>query len=261
MGTIGYVSPEQQYGLKVDERTDEYSLAAVCYELLTGRRPLGSFRPPSRLNRRLGRDLDRVVMRGLAEEPKNRYAGVGEFVTAVDHALSASIRRGRLARRVLASAAATLAAVGALALVVGVGPKSRSVERPARIAPPSPGKPQAAGAVAAPVKAKPIAPPAPARERSRQLTRLIELRAYALWVKRGSPTGRAGQAAQLPNWLDAEREVVNQVKLRAYDYWVKQGRPTGPAGEAVSEKNMRAAESALLEETEAEMRRHPIKKQ
>ena len=37
LGTPGYVSPEQQYGLKIDERTDQYSLAALGYELLTGR--------------------------------------------------------------------------------------------------------------------------------------------------------------------------------------------------------------------------------
>ena len=29
LGTPGYVSPEQQYGLKIDERTDQYSLAAL----------------------------------------------------------------------------------------------------------------------------------------------------------------------------------------------------------------------------------------
>src|SRR6516165_1987127 len=58
LGTVGYVSPEQQYGLKVDERTDQYSLAALCYELLTGKRPLGSFPPPSKLNPGLPHGLD-----------------------------------------------------------------------------------------------------------------------------------------------------------------------------------------------------------
>ena len=30
----GYRSTEQQYGLKIDERTDQYSLSALGYELL-----------------------------------------------------------------------------------------------------------------------------------------------------------------------------------------------------------------------------------
>ena len=59
-GDVGYVSPEQQYALKVDERTDQYSLAALSYELLTGRRPLGVVPAPSRSNPRLSRELDAV---------------------------------------------------------------------------------------------------------------------------------------------------------------------------------------------------------
>src|SRR5262249_10573318 len=34
LGTPGYVSPEQQYGLDVDERADQYSLAALTYEMM-----------------------------------------------------------------------------------------------------------------------------------------------------------------------------------------------------------------------------------
>src|SRR5262249_2815936 len=88
MGTIGYVSPEQQYGLEVDERTDQYSLAALTSDLLTGRRPLGVFPHPSRLNPRLPRALDAVILRGLSEEPKNRFGSVREFAVALDRALS-----------------------------------------------------------------------------------------------------------------------------------------------------------------------------
>ena len=111
MGTVGYVSPEQQYGLKVDERTDEYSLAALCYELLTGRRPLGSFPPPSQLNLQLNRELDTVILRGLAEEPKNRFKSVREFVAAFDQALAASSRKARLLN---------LAVAGLIAILLGV---------------------------------------------------------------------------------------------------------------------------------------------
>jgi hypothetical protein len=94
--------------------------------------------------------------------------------------------------------------------------------------------------------------------RSRDLNRLIELRAYQIWVKRGRPTGRAGEAVKNANWLEAERLVLEEIKNKAFQIWDRQGRPSGAAGEAVSEKNMRAAESALLKETEAAMRRNPI---
>ena len=75
MGTVGYVSPEQQYGLKVDERTDQYSLAALCYELLTGRRPLGSFPPPSQFES--ATDPPGSTRSFCGDWPKNPRTGSG----------------------------------------------------------------------------------------------------------------------------------------------------------------------------------------
>ena len=85
------MSPEQRYGLKVDERCDQYSLAAVAYELLTGRRPLGtSFEPPSRYNRGLASGVDEAILRALSEDRDERFATVAAFAEALDHGLATS---------------------------------------------------------------------------------------------------------------------------------------------------------------------------
>jgi eukaryotic-like serine/threonine-protein kinase len=95
MGTPGYVSPEQQYNLKVDERADQYSMAAVFYELLTGRKPLGKFGPPSRYNLEVGPEVDSVLMRGLSEDRDERFASVEEFGAMLAHALETPRARQR----------------------------------------------------------------------------------------------------------------------------------------------------------------------
>ena len=122
LGTPGYVSPEQQYGLKIDERTDQYSLAALGYELLTGRRPLGQFLPPSRHNVQLPRELDLVILRGLAEEPRDRYPSVAAFLTAFEQSLTTSPRKGLGGRLAVTGLLVILLVVASAAAFVTFGP-------------------------------------------------------------------------------------------------------------------------------------------
>ncbi|WP_145262637.1 bifunctional serine/threonine-protein kinase/formylglycine-generating enzyme family protein [Planctomycetes bacterium Pan216] len=89
LGTESYLAPEQRYHLPVDERADQYSLAFVAYEMLTGRLPLGVLKPPSARSVQLTEDVDRVLLRGLQEEPEDRFASVEEFARELDAALAA----------------------------------------------------------------------------------------------------------------------------------------------------------------------------
>ena len=45
IGTPQYMSPEQGQGLKIDGRSDEYSLAVMAYEMIVGRPPFEAETP------------------------------------------------------------------------------------------------------------------------------------------------------------------------------------------------------------------------
>ncbi len=250
--------PSSSIPWRSNERTDQYSLAAMSYELLTGRRPLGMFPPPSRLNPRVSRGLDAVILRGLSEEPKDRLRSVREFVAALDQGLSSSSWRARRLSLAVVVSFAVLFSAALLAWILGVGSKGDGGNEPRSTQPdPAGNLPVANPGPARPAKA-PDDPQAKIPERSPELTRLLELRAYIIWDRSGRPTGPAGEAVKEKNWLEAERQIHNEVQVRAYQIWVRMGSPTGAAGESVREKNLRAAEAELLKETEEELLRHPI---
>lgn len=90
LGTPDYMAPEQRAHLTLDGRADQFALAVVAYEMLTGRRPIGHFKPASQLNRRLHRSVDAALARGLADDPDDRFASTRAFAEALDTALARS---------------------------------------------------------------------------------------------------------------------------------------------------------------------------
>jgi tRNA A-37 threonylcarbamoyl transferase component Bud32 len=97
MGTPYYMSPEQAAALPVDHRSDLYTMGAVLFELLTGRRLVeakgrpGILRavvsePPTPLraaNPHAPAALEAVLQRVLAKEPARRFTDARAFADAL----------------------------------------------------------------------------------------------------------------------------------------------------------------------------------
>ncbi|GJF13628.1 serine/threonine-protein kinase PknB [Mycolicibacterium cyprinidarum] len=95
IGTAQYLSPEQARGVKVDARSDVYSLGCVLYEVLTGEPPFVGDSPvavayqhvredpvpPSERHSGISPELDAVVLKALAKNPDNRYQTAAEMRT------------------------------------------------------------------------------------------------------------------------------------------------------------------------------------
>jgi serine/threonine protein kinase/class 3 adenylate cyclase/tetratricopeptide (TPR) repeat protein len=94
MGTASYMSPEQARGLKVDERTDIFSLGIVIYEMVTGTTPFSgetvsdviasllTSEPPALASNssQVSPELERIVLRALVKDRDKRYQTVNDLL-------------------------------------------------------------------------------------------------------------------------------------------------------------------------------------
>ena len=97
MGTPSYMSPEQVQGTTISGRADQFSLAVIAYEVLTGEKPfVAEYLPtllfkivreepllPQRLNPTLGPKVGSVLHKALSKNPADRYETCTEFVNAL----------------------------------------------------------------------------------------------------------------------------------------------------------------------------------
>ena len=94
LGSVHYISPEQAKGGYTDSRSDIYSLSVVMYEMMTGRPPFDGESPvavaiqhinggapkPSSLNPNIPVGMEQIILKGMALEPKDRYASATEMI-------------------------------------------------------------------------------------------------------------------------------------------------------------------------------------
>jgi serine/threonine-protein kinase len=117
LGTPPYLSPEQAECGIVDARSDQYSLAVMAYEILSGRLPFpgpsaqdfvrqhAQDTPPSLLQvaPELPLEVSRVIDRALMKEPGARFASAEAFGEALRAASSAATAAATASARAVAA--------------------------------------------------------------------------------------------------------------------------------------------------------------
>ena len=110
IGSVGYAAPEQLMGEPIDGRTDQYSLAATAFHLLTGTMPFRDSNPAAVISKQLTTpapvlserrpdlaNLDRVLSVALAKDPNQRYPHCLDFAEALSRASHRPYTRGTVA--------------------------------------------------------------------------------------------------------------------------------------------------------------------
>src|ERR1700688_3683113 len=104
IGTVAYMSPEQLRGKAVDHRSDIFSVGAILYEMLTGRRAFRGETEVDTITAVLREDppefnpqqiavpgsLQEIVFHCLEKEPENRFQSARDLAFALDTLSNAS---------------------------------------------------------------------------------------------------------------------------------------------------------------------------
>ena len=99
MGTFKYMAPELTLGMKeADERSDQYSIGIIMYELLTGRVPFEADEaikvlrlhvdqiptPPTEINPSIPKHVEAIILRALEKKKSNRFPSLKEMKAAIE---------------------------------------------------------------------------------------------------------------------------------------------------------------------------------
>ena len=151
IGTPAYMSPEQSTAEQVDARTDQYSLATVLYEMLTGETPFSGNSSQAIVGRRMveparairpvrssvPESLEGAVLKALERIPADRFDDIATFAKALRDPSLTTRHSRRPQRRLLIGAVAGALLVIALPigwLVSQRGGKTQAARDPRALA-------------------------------------------------------------------------------------------------------------------------------
>lgn len=98
IGSVHYISPEQASGNVTDAKSDIYSVGAMMYEMLTGRKAFDSDNPvaiavmhmhdtpdrPRSVNPDIPDGLEEIILRAMEKDPADRYQSTGEMIADIE---------------------------------------------------------------------------------------------------------------------------------------------------------------------------------
>jgi len=150
-GTPQYMSPEQSRGLRLDHRTDLYSLGVMLYECATGSVPFvgpalsviaqhasAAPVPPRQKDPAVPPGLDALITALLAKDPAARPASGAAVAQALRDEIAALAADPRSAAVAVAAPAVAAPAAATPAVAVAVAPKSASAETVKHVEPAPP---------------------------------------------------------------------------------------------------------------------------
>ena len=170
IGTAQYMSPEQIAAKPATGRSDQFSLAVIAYEMLTGQKPfqgnswasvmhqiMSVDPPPVKQHRQdLGDEVTTVLRKALSKDPDARYNTCREFADELSHAVTGVTAQRTMPMPISEAMKQPLPPPRAerLAETVVMAPTS------------SAGTPDTGQKLAAPLATAAALPPAPAKSRS-----------------------------------------------------------------------------------------------
>ncbi|UCC44822.1 MAG: protein kinase [Candidatus Zixiibacteriota bacterium] len=146
LGTVGYMSPEQVRGDRVDRRSDLFSVGVILYEMLTGRRPFegdndaaviraitnSTPEPVARFKSGTSGQLQQIVDKALSKDPSLRYQHADGMLADLKR-VQAESTPGKRSRIGLWIAAAAVVVVAGILLITRLWREPSGPGEPDRI--------------------------------------------------------------------------------------------------------------------------------